>query len=77
MSTSTRSMAGYGQEEALGYLAARMDDMISRLQEEEGRPVQIVMNLTGNLAALARILKPELDREASRKGVSLVITGGV
>ena len=64
MSTSMRNTAGYGQEETLGYLVAKMDEMISRLQAE------------GNLAALARVLKPELDKEAARKGVSLVIVGG-
>ena len=76
MSTSMRSTAGYGQEETLGYLVAKMDEMISRLQAEGNRPIQIVLNLTGNLAALARVLKPELDKEAARKGVSLVIVGG-
>lgn len=76
MSTSMRSMAGYGQEEALGHLIRKMDEMISRLQSEGNRPIQIVLNLTGNLAALARVLKPELDKEAARKGVSLVIVGG-
>ena len=76
MSTDMRNTAGYGQEETLGYLVARMDEMISRLQAEGNRPIQIVLNLTGNLAALARVLKPELDKEAARKGVSLVIVGG-
>lgn len=76
MSTGMRNTAGYGQDETLGYLVARMDEMISRLQAEGNRPIQIVLNLTGNLAALARVLKPELDKEAARKGVSLVIVGG-
>lgn len=76
MSASMRNTAGYGQEETLGYLVAKMDEMISRLQAEGNRPIQIVLNLTGNLAALARVLKPELDKEAARKGVSLVIVGG-
>lgn len=76
MSTNMRNTAGYGQEETLGYLVAKMDEMISRLQAEGNRPIQIVLNLTGNLAALARVLKPELDKEAARKGVSLVIVGG-
>lgn len=76
MSTSMRGMAGYGQEETLGYLVAKMDEIISRLAAEGSRPIQIVLNLTGNLAALARVLKPELDKEAARKGVSLVIVGG-
>lgn len=76
MSTSMRGMAGYDQEETLGYLVAKMDEMISRLASEGSRPIQIVLNLTGNLASLARVLKPELDKEAARKGVSLVIVGG-
>ena len=76
MSSSMRNMAGYGQEEAMGYLIGKMEEMISRLQAEGNKPVQIVLNLTGNLAALARVLKPELDKEAARKGVSLVIVGG-
>lgn len=76
MSAGMRSMAGYGQEEAMGYLISKMDEMISRLQSEGNRPIQVVLNLTGNLAALARVLKPELDKEAARKGVSLVIVGG-
>ena len=76
MSSSMRNMAGDGQEEAMGYLIGKMDEMISRLQAEGNKPVQIVLNLTGNLAALARVLKPELDKEAARKGVSLVIVGG-
>lgn len=76
MSTSMRNTAGYGQEEAMGYLIGKMEEMISRLQAEGNKPVQIVLNLTGNLAALARVLKPELDKEAARKGVSLVIVGG-
>ena len=71
MSSSMRNMAGYGQEEAMGYLIGKMEEMISRLQAEGNKPVQIVLNLTGNLAALARVLKPELDKEAARKGVSL------
>lgn len=60
----------------MGYLIGKMEEMISRLQAEGNKPVQIVLNLTGNLAALARVLKPELDKEAARKGVSLVIVGG-
>ena len=76
MSSSMRSTTGYGHEEALDYLVAKMDEMISRLQAESSRPIQIILNLTGNLAALARVLKPELDKEAARKGVSLVIVGG-
>ena len=74
--SSMRNTAGYGQEEMLGYLVAKMDEMISRLQAEGNRPIQIVLKVTGSLAAMVRLLKPELDKEAARKGVSLVIVGG-
>lgn len=76
MSASMRNTAGYVQEEAMDYLLSKMNEMISRLATEGNKPIQIVLNLTGNLAALARVLKPELDKEAARKGVSLVIVGG-
>lgn len=66
----------YGQEETLGYLTSKIDELISRIQTDGEKPIQIVLNLTGNMAALARMLKPELDKEAARKGVSLVIVGG-
>ena len=75
-SASARSAPGIDQEEAFGQLLRKMDDFMSGLQETDGKPMQIVLNLNGNLAALARILKPELDKEASRRGVSLVVVGG-
>lgn len=65
----------YEQDEALSYLIAKIDELIGRVQDAGNRPVQIVMNLSGNLAALARVLKPELDKEATRRGVSLVVVG--
>ena len=74
--SNIRRVSGYGQEDALEYLISRIDEMIGRLQTEGERPIQIVLNLTGNLAALARVLKPELDKEAARRGVSLVVIGG-
>lgn len=36
----------------------------------------IVLQLNGSVAGMARMLKPELDKEAARKGVKLVVTGG-
>lgn len=36
----------------------------------------ITLRFEGSMGALARVLKPELDREAARKGVNLVIVGG-
>lgn len=76
MSSGMRNSAGYNQEEEFSSLVSRIEELIGRMQENGERPTQIVLQLTGNLASLARVLKPELDREASRKGVSLVITGG-
>lgn len=38
--------------------------------------IQVILNFEGDLAQLARILKPALDSESKRKGVQL-ITGGV
>lgn len=73
---SAMKSSSYAQEEAFAYLLAKMDEMISKLQANGEQPIQITLNLTGNLAALARILKPELDKEAARKGVSLVVIGG-
>ena len=37
--------------------------------------IRIVLNFTGELAQLARILKPALDAEAERKGIKLIIGG--
>ena len=76
MSASMRNTAGYGQEETLSALIAEMNERISRLESEGNRPIQIVLKVTGSLAAMVRLLKPELDKEAARKGVSLVIVGG-
>lgn len=46
-------------------------------QSDSDRDVQpIVLKLTGALAPLARALKPELDKESSRKGRRLIIEGG-
>lgn len=74
-SISMRNNAG-GQEEMFTYLLQKIDELMAQMRESEGSPIEIVLNLTGNLASLARILKPELDKEAARKGVRLVITGG-
>ena len=42
---------------------------LSQVLEERQTVVQV--NFTGDLAQLARILKPEIDVENSRRGVSL------
>lgn len=75
-SASMRSTGIYDQDQALDQLLGKIDDLLNRIQTDSDKPIQLVLNLTGNLAALARILKPELDKEASRRGVSLVVVGG-
>lgn len=42
---------------------------LSQVLEE--RQIVVQVNFTGDLAQLARILKPEIEAENSRKGVSL------
>ncbi len=39
------------------------------------KPVEIILNLDGDLAVLARILKPYLDSESKRKGYKLILGG--
>ena len=75
MAASMRSRS-YAEEELLSNLIARLDTLLSQQQGDRSQPIQIVLNLTGSMAALARALKPELDREAARRGVSLVVIGG-
>ncbi|MBC8546119.1 hypothetical protein H8711_04115 [Clostridiaceae bacterium NSJ-31] len=38
---------------------------------------EIVIHFTGSMAALARVLKPELDRATARKGIKLVRGGAI
>jgi hypothetical protein len=66
----------YDQEDTMQQLLDKMEEIMQTMQEGEDRPVQLTLNMTGNLASLARLLKPELDKETARKGVSLVVTGG-
>lgn len=75
MSASMRGRS-YEEEEVLSSLIAKLDALLSQMQRDGSQPIQIVLNLTGSMAALARALKPELDREAARRGVSLVVIGG-
>lgn len=75
MAASMRSRS-YAEEELLSNLIVRLDALLSQQQGDRSQPIQIVLNLTGSMAALARALKPELDREAARRGVSLVVIGG-
>ena len=76
MSADMRNSSVSSQEEVLSSLISKIEELMGQMQEDGERPTQIVLQLTGNLASLARILKPELDKEASRKGVSLVVVGG-
>lgn len=75
MSASMRGRS-YEEEEVLSSLIAKLDALLSQMRRDGSQPIQIVLNLTGSMAALARALKPELDREAARRGVSLVVIGG-
>ena len=52
----------------------RLNDVINKLDTE--RPIQIVLNCKGSMSSLVRELKPELDKENTRQGISLVVVGG-
>lgn len=65
---------GAGQVEQLAGLSYKVDTLLSALKEkDESRDTQIVLKFSGSLGALARTLKPELDKEAGRKGMKLVV----
>ena len=64
------------QDDMLSLLISRLDELMQQLSDDNGTPIELVLNLSGNMAALAKILKPELDKEAARKGVKLVVVGG-
>ena len=59
------------RDDVLGILADKM-----QASNGSAEPSQIVIKFDSSLGALARLLKPELDKEAKRKGVSLVLVGG-
>lgn len=69
--TDTLKASHESKDEVLGLLA-------DKIQSGSGsaEPSQIVIRFDGSLGALARLMKPELDKEAKRKGVSLVLVGG-
>ena len=77
---TTPTRAGYIESlKGNGYESDVLDqlaDSINGFRQSGGDPVQIVLHFDGALGALARLLKPELDKEAKRKGISLVVTGG-
>lgn len=54
----------------------KIDALMDRLQSGGDKPTEITLYLEGSLSGLARILKPELDQEAKRRGVNLVVIGG-
>lgn len=44
---------------------------LAQVLEEQNRQTVVQVNFTGDLAQLARVLKPEIDVENSRRGDSL------
>ena len=61
--------------EVVSPLETMKEAMLEALQESGGNQKQIVLKFDGNLAELARILKPELEQEDRRAGVQLVVEG--
>lgn len=49
------------------------ESLIRKIIKEEMGSNQININFTGDLSALARVLKPEIDRENIRKGRSMTV----
>lgn len=61
--------------EVVSPLETMKEAMLEALEESGGGQKQIVLKFDGNLAELARILKPELEQEDRRAGVQLVVEG--
>ncbi|MCI6754195.1 hypothetical protein, partial [Galactobacillus timonensis] len=61
--------------EVVSPLETMKEAMLEALQESGSGQKQIVLKFDGNLAELARILKPELEQEDRRAGVQLVVEG--
>lgn len=61
--------------EVVSPLETMKEAMLEALEESGGGQKQIVLKFDGNLAELARILKPELEQEDRRAGVKLVVEG--
>ena len=61
--------------EVVSPLETMKEAMLEALQESGGNQKQIVLRFDGNLAELARILRPELEQEDRRAGVQLVVEG--
>ena len=65
---------GTNIEAPLSTIEQALDNVLSRRGGNDKTEITIKFN--GDLAGLARLLKPEIDKESSRIGVSLVTTGG-
>lgn len=65
---------GTNIEAPLSTIEQALDNVLSR-RGGSGK-TEITLKFNGDLAGLARLLKPEIDKESSRIGVSLVTTGG-
>ena len=65
------------EAEVVSPVSAIKQALLEAMQEAGGAGSQtITLRFEGSMAALARVLKPELDRETVRKGTNLVIVGG-
>lgn len=67
--------SSYNETDSTENILNRLNDVIDRLDVD--RPIQIVLNCKGSMSSLVRELKPELDKENTRQGISLVVVGGV
>lgn len=65
---------GTNIEAPLSTIEQALDNVLSR-RGGSGK-TEVSIKFVGDLAGLARLLKPEIDKESSRIGVSLVTTGG-
>lgn len=65
------------ETEVVSPVSAIKQALLEAMQESGGTGSQtITLRFEGSMSALARVLKPELDRETVRKGTNLVIVGG-
>lgn len=66
--------SSYSETDNTENILERLNDVINKLDTE--RPIQILLNCKGSMSSLVRELKPELDKENTRQGISLVVVGG-
>ncbi len=65
------------EAEVVSPVSAIKQALLEAMQEAGGTGSQtITLRFDGSMSALARVLKPELDREAARRGTKLVTVGG-